>query len=931
MSNNYRNNIFNGAGTYFKKLLLQFDITPTKFFSIASYFSFLKAIFQRKTCSVIDSADPLSCSLSIFKAHGYTPILSDPHSSYNTNHEIQSDPLFHLAESTMHVFCSALSYYIKRLKNITKFPLPSTQPCLFLSDPTSSSSFLNVDIFHKPLSSWITAVKPFCCDLHDVDAIIQDESQSLSSSVDYLSQYLPPFAHLLNVILAERCNTSFLPLFSPSGSKEIVMTCLSNLIVTVRSLGKKTQIDVLKNMIAFQNVDKYPAYFFTFAANLLADVVDYNPVKLESIKNLYFNSSMLDIVVDAEFCNLVNDTVANTLASSVNPPLEPEISPTEVKKQKAKQPVITPPVQLSKKKKKKNKNSKKVEPKAITCVRVEYLSDCDDSNPVFQEFADFVEENSKLVEPTDRLLVVVTSVVKLVDSVVLIFKKFVLRIVVTIDFKLPNSIVQLFESNQVFKYWFSSQCSLLDFGQLFSLSCLNSFIDVTDTVRQALPSFLNFATPETDTAPIKADLTKLFQKHSISKQYLGELNHVAFAAVLDKICRKNRYHTIIEPSSILIEQSSISPKVSALLSRQSAINKLSQWTFIDYSINVNADDVIYSSSVVNLMVVDNTTKNYPSLQRLCIEFFVPQHCGEDSVNAFSFFVDYKLLNVVVKTKPLCLIFKIENLTEFFILERLLLNDSMFDSRFHLSFETFPNQFSFGLDHLNSKHKNKKYSEKNEVIIHSPFSSLFQLINLIPSCYSCFFPHLSNWNISTDKCSFTLPSFDKRQLSLLVSLMGLTQLISIGSNESVFDNKMIHSSMINSCLESEVKRFLHNHNDQFPNDLISRGFNESFENLHKVQLSPEVFLKLACSFTSSFGSVNVWKFGCEFGHLSPVFRQMERVVVLMNENVCSDGFSTDKSSNLVEQFIVFLFDNNLFSGDYESSIVEYREMFLAGAL
>ncbi|KAL0238170.1 hypothetical protein GEMRC1_012643 [Eukaryota sp. GEM-RC1] len=279
--------VFHGEINHFKKLQQQFSISLTDSFDIAPYFRFTRKVLSRKTSIGNDSFDSLSGVIPVFKVHGFTPI--NP-----TN-----DPENQLFESTILVFCIALTYYLKCLKKITQIPQPPQLSCIFLSSPTtliSSSSrsfpFLDIHIFSSRPSSWITNVHPYCCDLHDTDAILSAESKALTPS-DHLSEYLPLFARLLFVILSDASNAEILSVISSSAPQIIVTLCLSNLINAVQSLGERAQVDVLKNMIALKNVETYPLYFFTLSANLLSGYVNFDSEKVDAIKKLSFNKSFI--------------------------------------------------------------------------------------------------------------------------------------------------------------------------------------------------------------------------------------------------------------------------------------------------------------------------------------------------------------------------------------------------------------------------------------------------------------------------------------------------------------------------------------------------------------------------------------------------------------------------------------------------------------
>ncbi|KAL0238425.1 hypothetical protein GEMRC1_012898 [Eukaryota sp. GEM-RC1] len=291
--------VFNGEINHFEKLQQQFSISLTDSFDIAPYFRFTRKVLSRKTSIGNDSSDTLSGVIPVFKAHGFTPI--NP-----TN-----DPENQLFETTISVFCIALSYYRKCLKRITQFPQPPQLSCVFLSSPTplispSSRSFpfLDIHIFSSRHSSWITNVHPYCCDLHDTDAILSAESKALTPS-DHLSEYLPLFARLLFVILSDASNAEIMSVISSSAPQIIVTSCLSNLMNAVQSLGERAQVAVLKNMIALRNVETYPVYFFTLAANSLASYVNFNSEKVDAIKKLSFDRSFIVTAKTDDFSKIV--------------------------------------------------------------------------------------------------------------------------------------------------------------------------------------------------------------------------------------------------------------------------------------------------------------------------------------------------------------------------------------------------------------------------------------------------------------------------------------------------------------------------------------------------------------------------------------------------------------------------------------------------
>ncbi|KAL0238625.1 hypothetical protein GEMRC1_013098 [Eukaryota sp. GEM-RC1] len=279
--------VFNGELNHFEKLQQQFSISLTDSFDIAPYFRFTRKVLSRKTSIGNDSFDSLSGVIPVFKAHGFTPI--NP-----TN-----DPENQLFESTISVFCIALTYYRKCLKKISQFPQPPQLSCIFLSSPTTlispssrSFPFLDIHIFSSSPSSWITNVHPYCCDLHDSDAILSAESKALTPS-DHLSEYLPLFARLLFVILSDASNAEIMSVISSSAPQIIVTSCLSYLITAVQSLGERAQVDVLRSMIALKNVESYPLYFFTLAANLLSGYVNFDSEKVDKIKKLSFDRSFI--------------------------------------------------------------------------------------------------------------------------------------------------------------------------------------------------------------------------------------------------------------------------------------------------------------------------------------------------------------------------------------------------------------------------------------------------------------------------------------------------------------------------------------------------------------------------------------------------------------------------------------------------------------
>ncbi|KAL0238635.1 hypothetical protein GEMRC1_013108 [Eukaryota sp. GEM-RC1] len=224
--------VFNGEINHFEKLQQQFSISLTDSFDIAPYFRFTRKVLSRKTSIGNDSSiNTLSGVIPVFKVHDFTPI--------NPTNDLENQ----LFETTISVFCIALTH-------------------------------------------------PYCCDLHDTDAILLAESKALTP-FDLLSEYIPLFARLLFVILSDASNAEILSVISFSAPQIIITSCLSYLINAVQSLGERAQVDVLKNMIALGNVETYPLYFFTLAANLLSGHVNFDSEKVDAIKKLSFNSSFI--------------------------------------------------------------------------------------------------------------------------------------------------------------------------------------------------------------------------------------------------------------------------------------------------------------------------------------------------------------------------------------------------------------------------------------------------------------------------------------------------------------------------------------------------------------------------------------------------------------------------------------------------------------